>query len=300
MRRPGAARRTGRLVAEAPVHQPVPAMNRAWALGPVVVALAAWPANAAAADPRATESFRQAQAAFERHDFAAAATAFELAAQFEPNARVLLDAADAWLLAEQPVRAAEDCDRALAMKDVPEDARAYAVEHLAQLANRIATLEVSGPATLSVTVDDGDEAHAPVRRRVAPGHHTVRLVDLASGAQSRQEIELAPGAVRRVEAPSEPFAPASAPPAAVAPTSEVPHAGRRVPTGAWIGAGASLVATGVAAVFGVMTLQARSDFDQNPTQGSLDAFYRDRAITNGAWGVAILGVATAIVLWATR
>jgi hypothetical protein len=38
----------------------------------------------------------------------------------------------------------------------------------------------------------------------------------------------------------------------------------------------------------------------NPTQGSLDAFYRDRAITNGAWGAAILGVAAAIVLWATR
>lgn len=111
-------------------------------------------------------------------------------------------------------------------------------------------------------------------------------------------MDVAAGSVRGVDVPREVVAPASAPPAALAPSpAETPHDSRRVPIGAWIGGGGALVATGVASVFGVLTLQSQSDFNQHPTQASSDDFYRDRAIANVAWGAAVVCLGTAIVMW---
>src|SRR5437868_2667472 len=95
-------------------RMPVPAILMA-----TVVAFSG--ARAGAADPapdehdRAAEIFRQAQAAFARREFSAAAAAFEQAASFENHPATLLNAAEAWEAVPDEVRAAEDCDRVLAM-----------------------------------------------------------------------------------------------------------------------------------------------------------------------------------------
>ena len=96
------------------------------ALGILLVAHVARAAPADDARARAAESFRQAQAAFERRDFAAAAAAFETAAGFAPHPAAWLSAADAWQRAGEPARAADDCERA---RDVPGLAEASTADH---------------------------------------------------------------------------------------------------------------------------------------------------------------------------
>src|SRR3954468_1332556 len=102
-------------------------MKRApFVLVAIAIACAATAHADDAAHDRAAESFRQAQAAFQRRDFAAAAAAFEQAAGFEPHPAPLMNAADAWERANEWARAAEDCDRVLAMPAVDPEFRSTA------------------------------------------------------------------------------------------------------------------------------------------------------------------------------
>src|SRR4051812_39095386 len=98
-----------------------------WAV-PVALVLLGWgPARAddpsSGARARADESFRQAKAAFARGEFAAAAAAFEQAATFVLHPAPLMNAAEAWENAGEPVRAIEDCDRVSAIPDAGEQYR---------------------------------------------------------------------------------------------------------------------------------------------------------------------------------
>src|SRR5438445_551534 len=110
---------------------------------------------------RAAESFREAQAAFERREFAAAAAAFEQAARYEPHPAPLLNAADAWERVGDLARAAEDCDLVLAMPSLSEPSRADAERRLARLLPRVATLVVRGPRTALIRIDGGASFHPP-------------------------------------------------------------------------------------------------------------------------------------------
>jgi tetratricopeptide (TPR) repeat protein len=253
-------------------------------------------ANLARADDaraRAAESFREGKAAYDRHDFAAAAAAFDLAASFEPNAVSWLDAADAWALAIQFVRAAEDCDRALSLPDLTPAERKYATALLAKLEMDVATLQVNGPQTVSVSIDGGTESHAPVRRRVAAGQHVVELVDLVSGKKDRRDVDLRGGQTQNLEARV-----VLAPPTP-APTRLVHASGNaiRVPFATWLALGGTAAAASAAGVFGALTLNARNAFNANPTHATSDDFYRDRTLANVAWAVAGLGAVAAAVFW---
>ena len=76
-------------------------------------------ASSALAEPtdkqRAAELFAGGEAALKRGDFPGAGAAFEQAALYAPHPSALLNAAEAWELAGDVTRAAELCDRALAM-----------------------------------------------------------------------------------------------------------------------------------------------------------------------------------------
>ena len=255
-----------------------------------------------AAHRRADESFRQAQAAFERRDFAAAAAAFEQAAQFEPHPAPLLNAADAWERAGDPAHAADDCDRALTMPNATDAHKNDAEQCLRRLAPKLATLDLRGPSTIAVTIDGGAQLIVPARRRVAPGHHTIAVVDLGTSQSRRVDVDVRAGDVRAVDvAPG--VAPSSA---AVAPSAEPPtqpplappsRAGG-VPTATWIAFGIGGAAAAVATTFGLFTASAKSNFDGgDTTQSTADTFHRDKAITNIAWSVAGLAAATGVVLW---
>src|SRR6185295_7613407 len=93
------------------------------AVAPATERLALADGPAAVRNERAAALFKQAQLAFERKAFGAAATAFEEAAQLAPHPATWLDAGEARELDGNLPRAASDYDRALAIEDAPEGLR---------------------------------------------------------------------------------------------------------------------------------------------------------------------------------
>jgi hypothetical protein len=264
----------------------------------------------------AGESFRQAQAAFARREFAAAAAAFEQAARLEPHPSPLLDAEEAWELAGEPVHAAEDCDLVLGMPGLGDRFRLEAEHRLVALAPRVSTVEITGPPATLVRLDGGPEVVVPVHRRVAPGRHELVLIVAASAPRSFA-MDLTPGETRRLDAgglapdvavtPSHDQAvPVSSPVSPVLTSSPAVQdsarggssssaGSRRVPIASWVALGVSAASAAVGVGFGVATLNANGDYASTGAQSSADAFRRDRVITNVAWGAALASAVTGVV-----
>lgn len=254
----------------------------------------------ASASLRARTTFEQAREAFGRKSYVAAASAFEQSASYVPHPAPWVDAAEAWILAGDPVRAARACDRALAFSDIDDANRAQAIERLRKVSALIGTLELVGP-TLTVRVDEVEALPLPTTLRLAPGEHTFRVssesgslrftLDLRAGARERRVLAVRDGVPT--------FAGANAPPAALTPTA-TPSAGaepprrRRIPIASVAGYGVAAVATGAAVFFGLGTLDAR---DHYKDEGARSRFYLDRALTNVSIGVAVVAAVTSTVLW---
>jgi hypothetical protein len=278
------------------------------ALGVLLLARVASAASTDDERARAAESFRQAQAAFERRDFAAAAAAFEAAAGFVPHPAAWLSAADAWQRAGEPARAAEDCDKARAVPNPEEPAAGHsdysrdAAQCIERLRGRVALLAVAGAGATAVRVDDGAEQLLPTRQWVRPGHHVLTLVDLQSSRTRRVELDVRAGEERTVDAtasvPPPPPPPQAAPPAAPASASPpAPAPAHGIPTASWVAFGLAVPAAVAYGVTGVMALQAQRDFDAQPTTSTRDAFYRDRTMADVSFAVALTAVAAGVVLW---
>ncbi len=269
----------------------------------VTLAIARAPSSAlAAGSERAAAIFRQGQEAFAHKNYAAAAASFEQAAQLAPHPSAWLDAAEAWELDGAPARAAEDCDRALALPDVAADHRHDAEARLARLVPKIATLDLRSTRAQLVKVDGAGEVRAPGSLRIAPGRHELAVVDVASAPARTIAVDARAGATTRVELDPAPSAPpsrgASAPLAPVPPAASAPtHSGP--PTATWVAFGIGAAAAGAGLVVGAMTVSAKSDFTSTPTIASRDRFYRARTVTNVAWGVAGAAAVVGIVLWIT-
>jgi hypothetical protein len=297
-------------------------MIRAWLLPVVASAISLSTAPALATPPsgedrgRAAESFREAQAAFGRRDFAAAAAAFEAAAEFASHPAALLSAAEAWRRAGEPARAAGDCDRARSMATVAEASAADHVDYahdarqcLDELRGHVALLDVRGGGAVAARLDDGQKQVLPARFWVRPGHHVLTVIDLASSNTLREELDVAAGEERRVDLTAgPPQGQAAAPPPAPRPAPSVPLSStvpavvpdgphHPVPTASWIAFG---VAAPVAVAYGVLaavTVQAKSNFDATPSDDTKNAFYRDRTLADVAFGVAAAALATGVVFW---
>ena len=235
----------------------------------------------------ASASFREAQAAFARRDFAAAAAAFEQAARAAPHPATWLNAAEAWEKREDWARAAEDCDRALEVPGADEDLRREAGTRLRAALERVATLEVRGAGGYGARVDRGSVQPLPLRRRLTPGSHEVVLVDLASGREELRTVSIGAGQSKTIDAPT------PATPSAAAPTK--PASGP--PTAAWLALGLGGAAAVTTGVLGFVTLSDKRAFEDHPTQDGLDGFHRDRLLTNVALGVAVVALGTGIALW---
>jgi tetratricopeptide (TPR) repeat protein len=279
-------------------------------LAPLVAALVAFvlalssPSRAADEDARerASRSFGEAKAAFALHQYTAAAAAFEEAARLVPHPATWLDAAAAREAAGDPARAAEDCDRALALADEPGPS-ADALRRLERLAPKIATVELRGRPALLARVDGGDPIGLPAKRRLAPGHHRVVVREAASGEERSVELDLAAGDARTVDldAALPPLMPAPAPAPAPDPAPERPaplrRAGSGPPLGSTIAFGAAGVGGAIATVFGVLTLDAKSNYERTPTHATLDTFKADRLTTNIALGTAVIAAAVGVTVW---
>lgn len=258
------------------------------ALAALVLATAiATTAHAAPADAkqRAAQSFAAGKTAFAHGDFAAAGAAFEQAALYVPHPAALLDAAEAWALAGDRVRAAQLCDRVLAMAPLEARFRAAADEQLARLAPHVATVRVRTAPGARITVDGRDEAGGPIR--LAPGGHVLEAAGPEPGRRRSEAIELAAGEMREIDL------------VALAPEPARPPRTQQAspPLATWVAFGAAAAASGVAVVYGIRTIDAKDAFDASPTFETRDDFVRERAITNVAIGVAAVSVIAGGVLW---
>jgi hypothetical protein len=314
----------------APLHRPGETGGRGggpgrWgAIGLLVAHLAAAPAPARAEEPTppadaraaATRAFEEGERAFRAGDFAGAAASFEAAYRAAPHAAPLWNAARAWHRAGEIPRAANLYARYL--REAPPDApdRDAAGAALAQIAPRLARIDVVAPDARELRVDDQPLEGASVY--VYPGDH---VISGAIGDRTVLRTEaIRAGEVRSVALvaeppPAAPAAPAATPlappaapppsaagpgPRAVTPDAPAPGPSRPLPPAAVIiGAAAAAIGAGVTVWSGLDTLAARDAFDAAPTQDNLDAGRAKQLRTNALLGVTIgLGALTgAAAIW---
>ncbi|WP_394838404.1 hypothetical protein LVJ94_15985 [Pendulispora rubella] len=248
------------------------------------------------AHERASASFQQARAAFARREFTAAAAAFEQAAEYEPHPVAWLNAAEAWARADDPVRAATDCDRVLEDRNAAATYRDEAKTRLEALGQRVATADVRGNAGSLASLDGGPTFSLPARKRMTAGSHVVTVTE--GGPPRRFPITVRLGETALVDAtPPPPPASPPAPEARALAVHPVPNTSKHPPTATWIAFGVSGAALASATVFGFRTMSAHDDFDNAPTNDTRDAFYRERLATNVSLGVALVAAGVGLTLW---
>lgn len=245
----------------------------------------------------AAAKFKEAEAAFARRAYRESAEAFEAAAGLAPHPSVWLNASEAWEAAAEPLRAALDCERALAMSDISPPAKDEATRRVARLAARLGRLEIVGPPSIRVGIDGAPPEALPLRRWAMPGTHALHVIE---GLTARDtQVELAAGERRTIE-----LANAAAPPptspshrSADVTTADPAEPSLAPPAATWVCfgiAGAGAIVTGV---FGGLTVAAQSDFDTEPTRDHADAFDRDKLVTNIALGTTLAAAAAGTIIW---
>jgi hypothetical protein len=175
--------------------------------------LASAPARAAgqAPDPTAAEFFRAAVAAYERHEFRAAALAFEEAYRRVPRSAAIYNAGRCWEAAGDRARAADAFMVALAARDLEEHDAQVARDRLAELTPSLATIEAQGLPTATVSVDGVDRGPLPRAIHVTPGEHTVHVLR-RDGTVVVRRVTVAAGDVSTVSASNEDPPESAAPP----------------------------------------------------------------------------------------
>lgn len=249
----------------------------------IVTSLPARPARADATED-AKVAFDEGQAAFAAKRYSEAAAAFERSARAKPHPASLVNAAEAWELDGNLVRAARACDWALTLE--LDTAMSAAIrDRLARLLPSIGTVVVAGDATVVAKLD-GDPIRPGARVRVSRGRHILSIARKQGDVTT--ELELGAGEERRVDLEAV---------ADVQPIPETPTKSLAPPVATWASLGLAAVAGGVAIGFGVATANAKTDYESTPTVEGRDAFYRDRTITNVSLVVTGAFVLAGIAFW---
>ena len=249
----------------------------------------------------ARASFEEGRQAFRARKYAEAAEAYERSSAAYPHPAPLVNAGEAWELEGNFVRAAQACDRALALS-LDAKLRASIDVRLARLSRLIGTVSVRGPAHLGVRVDGGQVLRPPAQARVSPGRHRLTYVDVeAPRYEVEDDVVVAAGEVRTLILRA--ASPGSGSLGAVT-NGGMPKADRPprpapagVPPGSWISFGVAAAAGATAATFGVMTLSAKSAYESDPTRDSLDTFRDRRLAANITLGVTALAIGMGVALW---
>lgn len=280
-------------------------MTRSWPFALALALTIASPITSHAAPndakQRATESFKAASIAFKRGEFAIAAAAFEQAALYVPHPSTLLNAAEAWELASNHVRAAELCDRVLETEGAADARhREIATEQLKRLAKKIATLDVEVPPNARVTIDAEREEAGPRHVRLTPGSHAVAYVDPSTATTHHETIVLVAGETRKFEPPkADAPAPTSPVTTAILRSPEQP-ASSAPPLASWIAFGTAAAAGGAAGYFGYKAGSTASDFDANPSPTLRDDFHQAVIATDVSLGIAAAAAVVGVVVWLTH
>ena len=254
----------------------------------LLCALLASPAHAwgQTNEERASIAFKQAEEAFVRKDFLAAAAAFDEAAALAPHASVYLNAAEAWELAGNPVRAVIACDQARTRGPLDASQTTALQAILARTQPEVARLRIEGSSTARVRVGGAVAGLLPIDRVLAPATVELLIVE-ADGTESVRTLTLTKGE-QHVEVIKDTKPREATPPV---------DSGVSIPTATWVFFGVGAGAAAFVGVFGGLTLEAQTTFNEEPTWDNADAFYAFRTSTNVAIGVTGAALLTGAIIW---
>jgi hypothetical protein len=238
----------------------------------------------------AHERYDQGKAAFAAGDYLLAARLFLETYHLAPHHDPLWNAARAYELAGERVRAANLYT--LYLEVAPGDARDRdrATALRKDLASVLGRIDVLGNAA-GTTVDGEPAALSTVY--VAPGDHLVR--GSVSGREVERTVTLAAGATLSVALALPPELPALVvPPVDAPPRADSARHGRPLPTTVfYVGAGLTAIGVGLTIASGVDTLNAKAAYDHAPSGSLLSDGTSKQDRTNVLfWTMLGVGVAT--------
>jgi hypothetical protein len=254
---------------------------------------------------KAGKLYGEANKLFKEEKWAEAIEKFKAADESWPGA------APKWKIAEATDKLGDDAKTLEAYRTFVDSKPGAKYEDRVAVANkRIAEIEATMPATLTITVTPADAKNLSVAvdgaklegtsTELKAGEHTViitadgfqpktEVLNLKGNEKKDLQIALAPVAK---PAPPPPPKPTPKPPE----PKEEPETSSNIPAYVTLGiAGAGVV---LGTVFGVMALGAKSDFDDSPTTENADDAERAALIADMSFGVALtFGITGAVLLF---
>ncbi|HSN99893.1 MAG TPA: PEGA domain-containing protein [Candidatus Nanopelagicales bacterium] len=257
----------------------------------------------------AKKAYKEAEAAFEKGDFAAALPLYREADEMVPGAPPKYKIAQSVDKLGNVVDAVAAYQAYLDAKPDPEkfkDQVATATTRIDELKKtpakvKVAIVPETAAPQVKILVDDIPQTGTELA--LTPGKHTIK-VQAPGFQEAAQEVEVTFAEARDVSVtltelpppppppveppPPEPVAPAPPPPPPPEPRSPIP---------AYVTLGLAGAGAVVGTIFGVMALSAKSDFDSDPTIDNADAVDRNALIADMSYAVAItFGVTGAVLL----
>ncbi len=251
-----------------------------------------------AADPRADAAAlsRKGKEAYALQDYKGAAEAFEASYDAVPRAAAIYNAALAWVLAKDPVRAANAFRTALYKTDLHGAESDNARAELGKLENELGYVEITAPNGSQISVPPLQKVLPPASTYLRPGDHEIE-VTLSDGQQVKRRIQVLAGK-RRNETFDGPVVVLRNPDPVI--EAKLPvrvkesEGGKGSPlrTVGWVLLGVSAASAGGAIYLGTQAVSSRDAFvaTGNTSQDLHDDAVRYRTMTNVTWvGCAVTG-----------
>lgn len=270
-------------------------------------------AQAQNAKELAKKHYSQGQEYFEDGRFAEAEAAFQRAYDASPHPIVLVSIAESRAGQGDFGGAVRAFERYL--KDSPNASdRAKIEARINEIKAKPGKLAIrSSPVGASITIDGKTTtAITPTSVELEPGTHEIVLrlenhqdlskkISVEFGSNEVVQFNLRPVEGETVGELESEIQDDTAVESEVEVDSEIETASSSdVPVGAFVagGVGAAGLISGV--VFGLLALDAQSEFDTNPTDDTADKGETYALVADISYGVAIAGAVTAVILWATH
>ena len=284
--------------------------RRFWCFGFLIsffAGLLSIPSGVAAqnAKEQAKKHYAQGQKFFDEGRFAEAEASFQRAHDVSPHPIVLLSIAESRVGQGNFVGAVTAFERYLKESPGAKD-KAKIEARIREIKAKPGKLAIrSAPAGAKITVDgEPVTGTTPTSVELTPGlhevvfslddHHSVtKRIDVAYGSNEVVKVDLRPIEPDTISDLED----------SIQEDTEVEveeeSGSSGVPTGALVagGVGAAGLISGV--IFGLLALDAESEFEMTPTEDTADKGEAYALIADISYGVAIVGAATAIILWAT-
>lgn len=253
---------------------------------------------------QARTAFEAAQAAYDQADYKTAYQQFSVAYELIPSPHAAY-----WIAKSLDGQGDRQADAARAYRTFlndPNSSQAGA-EKVEEAKARFEVLRAALPATVTVTTEpagagitvDGaaTTSVSPTTLELSQGPHKIEAT-LEGYETAKIDVTVQGGdsVEQKIQLEAAPALVATAPAPAPAPTPEKKERSL-VPAYVTLGLAAAGLATGT--VFGVMALNDKSDYDDNPTSDKADDVERNALIADMAFGVALTLGITGIVLLTT-